>query len=257
MSLANKYNMIVWDDAATVRESVANEYSFPIIEGDVIKFYINFFDDFTQNVSAWELGWWTPGGIVIPNIATLNEDSIDGINKNLYAEVTVGVLPRDTLRLVLYDTDDSNAIEYWSSAFRFKTSSAGTSVLKYRNYRNILNFEFENVTTFYNQVRIDVRIGEPISTQDTTGYDISTGHRVVSKSTHRVTREFETQWFDEYVHQGFDAATRMSEVYFDDERYERDIGAQYIQETLAKDYAQWLGRIRLEQYNLTTVASNT
>ena len=90
--------------------------------------------------------------------------------------------------------------------------------MKYRNYRNILNFEFENVTSFYNQIRIGVRIGEPITTPDITGYEISSGHKVRSKVTHRLTREFETQFFDEYGHQGFEAATQMSEIYLDTRR---------------------------------------
>ena len=257
MSLINKYNMIVWDDDGSPPDNCENEYSYPIVVGDTIGFYINFFDNMQEDVSAWEIGWWIPNTIILGNIATLNEDDVDGTNKNLYGEVTVGVLPRSLLRLVIYDTDDSNAIKYWSKPFRFRTSTEGTSVFKYRNYRNILNYEFENVATFYNQVRIDVRIGEPIATADTDGYDITTGHPVRSKTVHKLTREFETKFWDERAHQGFSAATEMSHIYFDGVRYERPIGSQYNQETLGKDFPFWLGRIRLEQYNYTVVASNT
>jgi hypothetical protein len=257
MSLINKYNMIVWDDDGSPLDSCANEYAYPILEGDTIGFYINFFDNMATDASAWEVGWWVPNEIILGDIATLNEDVIDGTNRNLYSEVTVGVLPRSLLRLVIYDPDDSNAIKYWSRAFRFKTTSANTAVFKYRNYRNVLNYEFENVSAFYNQVRIDIRIGEPITTNDTEGYDITTGHRIRSKTVHRVTREFETQFWDEYAHQGFNAATEMSHFYFDGIRYERDTGAQYTQETVSKEYSFWLGRIRLEQYDYTAVASNT
>lgn len=249
--------MIVWDDDGSPSTDCENEYMYPIIEGDTIGFYINFFDDFAEDASGWKIGWWTPDAIIIEDIDVLIEDDIDGINKNLYGEVTVGVLPRSPLRLVIYDPDNYDSIEYWSTGFRFKTSTAGTSVLKYRNHRNVLNFEFENVLTFYNQNRIDVRIGEPIAANDTVGYEISSGHKVRSKTTHRVTREFETQFFDEYAHQGFNAATEMSHFYFDNIRYERDIGAQYNQETVSKEYSFWLGRIRLEQYDFTAVASNT
>lgn len=257
MSLINKYNMIVWDDDGSPSTSCVNEYTYPIIEGDTIGFYINFYTPLTEDASGWQIGWWTSGAIILGNIAALSEDVIDGANRNLYGEVTVGVLPRTLLRLVIYDPSDSNAIKYWSKGFRYKTSSANTSVFKYRNYRNVLNYEFENVTAFYNQVRIDVRIGEPIAANDTEGYEVTTGHKVRSKTIHRVSREFETQFFDEQAHQGFNAATEMSHFYFDNERYERDTGAQYTQETVSKEYSFWLGRLRLEQYDFTAVASNT
>jgi hypothetical protein len=237
MSLVNKYNMIVWDDDGIPNISCENEYTYPIVESDTISFYVNFFGTMPEDASGWHIGWWTPDMIFIENIATLSVDDIDGINSNLYGSVTVGVLPRSLLRLVIYDPDDYDDIKYWSSGFRFKTATANTSVLKYRNSQSILNFEFENVPTSYNQVRIDVRIGEPISTQDTEGYEVSTGHKVVSKSIH--------------------AATRMSHVYFDNIRYERPVGGQYTQETVSKEYKFWLGRIRLEQYDYTVVASNT
>ena len=248
MSLINKYNMIVWDDDGSPATTCVNEYAYPIVEGDTIGFYINFYGSMQEDASGWEIGWWTPSAIFLGDIATLTEDSVDGTNRNLYGEVVVGVLPRSILRLVIYDPSDSNAIKYWSKAFRFKTSTANTAVFKYRNYRSVLNYEFENVSTFYNQVRVDIRIGEPIAASDTDGYEITTGHPVRSKTVHRVTREFETQFWD---------ATEMSHIYFDGERYERPIGGQYTQETVSEEYSFWLGRIRLEQYDFTVVASNT
>ena len=257
MSKVNKYNMITWDDDGTPSTSCASEYSYPIIEGDVINFYINFFANMALDASGWEIGWWTPGSVFIEDITTLNVDSIDGINSNVYGSVTVGVLPRSLLRLVIYDPDNYDEIKYWSNPFKFVTSTSGTSVLKYRNARSVLNYEFENITTFYNQVRINVRIGEPIVASDVTGYMTSAGRKVRSRSLHTVTREFETQFFDEYAHQGFEAATQMSAIYFDSVRYERAIDAQYTQQTVPKDYSFWLGRLRLEQYDFTAVAANT
>jgi hypothetical protein len=257
MSKVNKYNLIWWDDDGAPLATCDDEYTLPVIEGDTLSFYVNFFDSYTDSIDTYELGWWCEGAIIIRNIATLTADAVDVINRNIYATVTIGVLPRSLIRLVIYDTADSDAIKLWSVGFRFKQLTTGTAVMRYRNYRDTLNFAFENVTAFYNEHRVDVRIGEPIASLDTDGYETADGHTVISKSIHKVTREFETQDFDEHAHAGFNAATRMSDLYFDGERYERTAGAQYTQETIGKDYSFWFGRIRLEQYDYTAVATNT
>ena len=256
MSKVNKYNFMRWDNDGTPSTSCEDAYLLPVMVNDTFSFYINFDDPISDVTTNWELGLWIPDdAIVIRNIATISEDDVDGTNHNLYSSFTVGVFPGPWFRLVIYDTADSDAIKYWSSPLRYKTSDFNTFVIKYRNNFSILNFEYENVLSYTNQFRITGRIAEQLATKNTTGYELSSGQYEIAKNIYRKTQEIQTYGFDQYAHEAFYAAIGSSDLYFDDVRHEA------TEDTYAQDpqgeATQWHGSVRMQIFDYTVVASNT
>jgi len=254
MNSSNYYNFISWESGATPAATITDEAVYPFITGDSINFYINFYTPIDVDVSAWKIGIWLPAvGIVLGNIGTLNQDSVDGVNFNLYASLTLGVMPGPWFRLVLYE---GTTVKYWSSPFTPRTVSTNTIVLKYRNSFNILNFEYENITTFYNKLRIMAKLGEPRVERESIGYDISSGLFVSAKSVLKISKNLAIFGLDENGHNAMGALPAHDEIYLDDIRYYA-ADQNYEPENITSEHYLWNGKIRLYKYEQTVIASNT
>lgn len=257
MNPVNKYNPIIWASGETPDTDCSAEYSFPHVTGDTVSFYINFDTPISSDITNWQLGIWIPdNAIVIPNIATINKDDIDGVNFNIYASLVLGAMPGPWFRLVISDIGDSNRIKYWSSPFHPQSSSDDTIVLKYRNSFNQMNFYYENITTFYNQVRINAILAEPIPVREVTGYKTTSGHFVNAKSVYKKSKLLKTLFLDELAHDGISAMIHHDEIYFDLVRYYSEDN-NYEIENIQAETEFWNGSVRLFLYDYTLVASNT
>jgi len=255
--IVNKYNFLRWDDDGSPATTCDDNYLLPVMENDTLSFYINFDDPISDDITNWELGVWIPDdAIVIRDIATISEDDVDGTNNNLYATVTIGVYPGPWFRFVIYDTGDGDAIKYWSNPLKYKTDDYNTYVIKYRNDFNILNFEYENVESYTNQFRITGRIGDQLTTKDTTGYELSSGLFEIAKSIFRKTEDIQTYGLDQYTHEAFYAAIGHSHLYFDNVRHEATDQDTYAQNPQG-EVTRWNGAVRMQIFDYTAVASNT
>lgn len=255
MSQVNKYNLFRWDDDGSP-DTTCSQYAVPTMSGDVIGCYINFDDPISDDISNWELGIWVPSAIVVRDIATINAVDLDGTTKDLYFEYTVGSLPR-WFRFVIYDTADADAIKYWSNGLKFKTVAGYTMKIKYRNDYNQINFNYEQVPSFYNQARIDAQIGEPRPITDTVGYRTSLGLPVTSKNIYSKQVQLVPFMLDAEAHMAMAVAVKSRYFYLDDTRYYTLQGDTYDSGAVDQYYPRWSGRVTLYEYGYTVVASNT
>ena len=255
MSLVNKYNFLRWDDDGSPLTSCEDNYILPVVAADVLKFYINFDSPISDDTSTWKLGiWLSDVGIAIRDIATMTEVDIDGTNHDIYVEYTLNALPGPWFRLVIYDGSDN--IKYWSNALRYyAVEPDNTYVVKYRNSFNRVNFNYEDITAFYNQFRINGRVADRVPQREVTGYTISSGHWIQAKDIHRAIETVQTYFLDKYTHEAMMAAVSCDEFYIDTVRYYA--GENEYSGTPQGESQRWNAEIKMYLYDYTVVASNT
>jgi hypothetical protein len=151
---------------------------------------------------------------------------------NFYSQYTVNDIAAGCYRMVIHD--ENNLIKYISNKIKFSNTIAPFSYkIRYRNAKNILNFDYETLTAFYNQFRIDLFIRQPKNQTNRIGYDLISGAFNPVRTVTGTVKEFLAKMYNAEDHAALNAATihKTFEVFEDGSfvKYERGEGEQSIE----------------------------
>lgn len=221
-SLVNEeLNFVDAENALTITKETQNrqdQYALPIFSGHVINYYFN-----SDNLSTagdfanWRLALVNTDNhaIAYDNIATLTKDLITGVSFRWYFDWTVPALSGGCYRFVVYE-NSGNVVQFLSkNVFQYVADTTDLCLIKYRNAVNIQNFNYEGLTSRYNQYRAWIKRRHPQRQKEAVGYDLTEGtfnrvRTVVTKSY-----EFVTDMMDEDASDAFDVATIHSNLQID------------------------------------------
>jgi hypothetical protein len=150
-------------------------YSQPIAEADELLYYYNGDLITDTTFSDWRVALLHTDSNIVAynNIVTLTQDIITGSQFRWYFEWTVPVLVEGCYRLVVYNSTDSSIKFISETLLQFVEDTTDTSIIKYRNEVNIQNFNYETLTTWYNQYRLFFKRRAPQRQKNTIGYNVT------------------------------------------------------------------------------------
>ena len=145
-------------------------YAVAMKPGDLLRFYANL--TLPENTAFQSLRADLKninGDIVAFDVLTLKLDQVSAGNNRFYCDD--GTIPNVTsgcyyFSLVDYDGDEL----YTSNFFKISTVLPFTKKIRYRNPEDILGFDYETLTTFKNEFRINLVSRQPSYSTARTGY---------------------------------------------------------------------------------------
>jgi hypothetical protein len=139
--------------------------------------------------------------LVYEDITTLVKDVISGSDYRWYADVfEFPPVGNGCYRFVIEDTISGN-IFYISDEIEVVDSTDGLMFCRYRNGKNMLNYNYEGLSSFYNQFHVEMKKRKPARNESTEGYELTSGSFKRVRTTLTKTWEFVTGWFDETEHE--------------------------------------------------------
>lgn len=205
-------------------------YKLPVFEGDVINFFINSESDTIDlDNTNLALGMLQCGELAATNIGTLNYLTIAPGGFKIHGNITIPIIYPGIYNYVIYDTVTMNLV-YISNPVELinDVSIQYTTMLKYRNKRNILGFNYYEEPSYYNTIRIHVALTDEQTTEDISQYDDVNYNIITPKLVIRKEHTLEVDYIDNISHDALHLALRHTEVYLDDLRvrliagYERE-----------------------------------
>lgn len=148
----------------------------------------------------------------VEDVAPLTTDIFAGgyrfyCNEFVFPEVSTGCY-----RFIVIDVSANENILYISEPFEVVNNLEGLIKVKYRNAKNILNFNYENLSSFYNIGHIELLRRQPQRDTATDGYVLSSGTFKRVRTVLTKTWEFITGWFDKDEHDATQAAFMHSDL---------------------------------------------
>ena len=148
-----------------------------MVAGEEFSFYANLDqleDDAT--FSDWHLDLvFEDFSMAFPDIGTLQQDIITGSQYRFYSTFTVPTgLTATCYRLIITD-DFYSTVKYISDKITASEITDYTNTVRFRNDKNIYNFNYEGLTQFFNRFRIKIQDRQPIPTTNSTGYELIDG----------------------------------------------------------------------------------
>jgi hypothetical protein len=185
-------------------------YKHKYVTGSTYSFYNNsstLEDDVNFNYWLFSLVHSDSFIPVYEDIATLTKDIISGTDYRWYVDSFVfPSVENGCYRFIVEDTISGNVF-YISDQIEVVDSDEGLMLVKYRNAKNILNYDYETLTTFYNQFHIEMFKRKPQRPETTEGYSLVDGSFKRVRTVLTKTYEFITGWFDEPEHDATHAMT--------------------------------------------------
>jgi hypothetical protein len=195
----------------------SNTYAIPTVYLDEVNYYFNTEDLITDaSFSTWKIALLNTSNVIAyDNIATLVQDIITGAEFRWYFQWVVPDLVYGCYRPIVYDSATNNIKFISESLLQVTNQTDQTSIIKYRNAVNIQSYNYETLTTWYNQHRLWLIKRAPQRQKESIGYNITSGtfervRTVVTKSY-----EFVTEFLDENASDAFDVATIHSDMRID------------------------------------------
>lgn len=195
----------------------SNTYGQPVIYLDEVNYYFNTATLITDaSFATWKVALLNSNNdIAYDNITTLTKDIITGSSYRWYFTWVVPDLAYGCYRFVVYDSATNNVKYISESYIQITNQSTDTSIIKYRNAVNIQSYNYETLTTWYNQHRLWLIKRAPQRQKESIGYNLTEGtfervRTVVTKSY-----EFVTEFLDENASDAFDVATIHSDLKID------------------------------------------
>ncbi len=179
-------------------------YKHKYVIGSTYAFYNNS-EDLEDNVN---FNYWTfdlvhsdTFQIAYDDIAILSKDIISGSDYRWYADsFEFPVVSTGCYRFVVLDSADSDQVLYMSDEIEVVDDDAGLMYVNFRNAKNILNYNYEVLTTFYNKTHVEMLHRKPLRPTSTQGYTLSSGSFKRVRTLLTKSFEFVTGWFDEKEH---------------------------------------------------------
>lgn len=168
---------------------------------------------------------------VVKDVATLSTDILSGGFRFFTETFVFPQVEPGCYRFIIVDVDSNENVLYISDPFDVVNSESGLMYCKYRNAKNILNYNYEGIESFYNRTHIELIKRKPLRPTTTQGYVLSTGSFKRVRTLLTKTWEFVTGWFDTTEHDAVQAATIHSDLQlYIDENWESmnlDEGSEY------------------------------
>lgn len=155
---------------------------------------------------------------VVEDVATISTDILSG-GYRFYADSFVfPQVEEGCYRFIILDVSAGENVLYISDPFEVVSSDTGLIPIKYRNAKNILNFNYEALTSYYNRGHVELIRRHPQRESKTDGYGLSNGTFKRVRTILTKTWEFITGWFDEKEHDATHSAFIHSDLqlYVDD-----------------------------------------
>lgn len=179
-------------------------YLYNVPNGIDHSFYINDSAPVTNTFANLRLSVFdVEGNEVISNASSLSQVSISG-GYQVYAEDVniTGLVGNKTYRYIIYDTSD-DSIVYILNWFKFTNEVGGLVKVSYRNSSDIFNFEYETLSTYRNEIFLDLNVVDNQTELERTGYtEVSTGFYRNQKSQVKEYFTLESYFFDDVAHGG-------------------------------------------------------
>ena len=191
-------------------------YNHKYVTGELYAFYNNSDDlEDNGNFASWRVDLCHSDNYVsvIEGIVDLTKDIISGSDYRWYADEFIWPeVEEGCYKLVVIDTSNSDDVLYISDEIEVVDSVNDLIQVKYRNAANILNFNYETLTTFYNIFHVDWMYRKPMRPIITEGYGLSNGTFKRVRTILTKTYEFVTGWFDEKEHDAVQGAIIHSDL---------------------------------------------
>lgn len=155
---------------------------------------------------------------VVEDVATLSTDILSG-GYRFYSETfNFPEVEPGCYRFIIVDVAAGENVLYISDPFEVVSSDTGLLYSKFRNAKNILNYNYEGIPSFYNKTHIELLKRKPLRPLTTQGYILSDGSFKRIRTLLTKTWEFITGWWDTSEHDAAQAATVHSDLqlYIDD-----------------------------------------
>lgn len=237
-------NFAQYDDVENIIVSLIADEDFA--------FYANLDElEDDSNFANWRLDLlFDDFNVAVTNIGFLLKDIISGSDYRFYSEFVVpsGLTTGCYYLAILDETDE---VKYISNKLNYSTILDYSFFIKYRNNKNILNYNYEGLTAFNNRFRIKLVKRQP--QQDTTsiGYDLIDGSFNPVRYVKGKVFDFITLWYDEFDHDAFGSAIIHSNFLLVDEgrfvQYRK--GDEQYQIDWNDNYPLAEGEIRLQRKN--------
>lgn len=149
---------------------------------------------------------------VIEDVATLGTDILSG-GYRFYADDFVFPTVSDgCYRFIVIDVSAGENVLYISDPFEVVSSTTDLTYCQFRNGKNILNYNYEGLPSFYNKTHIELFKRKPLRPTITQGYSLSSGSFKRVRTLLTKTWEFITGWFDTKEHDGMQALVIHSDM---------------------------------------------
>ncbi len=135
------------------------------------------------------------------DITILAKDIISGTDYRWYAEdFQFPEVATGCYRFVVLDLADNDKVLYMSDEIEVVASDTDLVYVTFRNAKNILNYNYETLLTFYNKTHVEMLYRKPLRPTTTQGYTLSGGSFKRVRTLLTKSFEFVTGWFDEKEH---------------------------------------------------------
>ena len=191
-------------------------YKHKYVIGSTYAFYNNsteLEDNVNFNYWAFDLVQADTFQVVYEDITTLSKDIISGTDYRWYADdFQFPTVETGCYRFVILDLADSNNVLYMSDEIEVVDSDDGLIYVNFRNAKNILNYNYEVLTEFYNRTHIEMFYRKPLRPTSTQGYTLSGGSFKRVRTLLTKSFEFITGWFDQKEHDAMQEMIIHSEL---------------------------------------------
>lgn len=193
-------------------------YNHKYITGQIYSNYANLDNlETSVNFNYWRVDLVHADSFiqVVQDVMTLTKDIIDSDTGNYrwYTTFTFPQVPNNCYRFVIIDTT-SDAVVYISDTFEVTTNN-GLILCKWRNAKNMLNYNYQTLTSFYNVSHFELKRRKPNIVIQRNGYELSDGSFEPVRTVRGKTHEYVTGWFDEKEHDAMNALIIQSDVQVD------------------------------------------
>jgi len=190
-------------------------YKHKYVIGGTYQFYNNS-DDLETNVN---FNYWTISivhsdsfVVIVSDFCTLAKDIISGTDYRWYVDAfEFPYVPIGCYRIIIEDTVSGDVI-YIGDEIEAVSDTTDLMVMSYRNAKNILNYNYEVLTSFRNVFHVEMFKRKPLKPEKAEGYEFEDGQFYRVSTTFTKTHEFITGWFDEVEHDAMQTAIVHSSV---------------------------------------------
>jgi len=221
------------------------------IPNEEYSFYANLEDlETNDNFNYWECSLYHADSLTkaFENVCILNKDIISGTDYRFYSTFTAPDVPNGCYYIIITDTVDSDNVLYISNKIVVQTDTTDTFLIRYRNAVDILNFGYENLTSYYNKFRIEIIKRQPLNPLTTEGYTLTSGDFKRVRTTKIKDYEWVTGFFGELKHDALNAGVFHStfQVNHDNRWYTYRLGNGNYDVQWSENYGLAQALVRLE-----------
>ena len=137
---------------------------------------------------------------VVEDVTTLVTDIFSGGYRFYTDDFVFPVVDPGCYRFLVLDVSAGENVLYISDPFEVVSSTDGLTYSKFRNGKDILNYNYEGIPTYYNKTHVELFKRKALRPTTTQGYTLSSGSFKRVRTLLTKSFEFITGWFDEKEH---------------------------------------------------------